>query len=60
MEEYKATGLHITLDEGLACIDSLGTENEKDVPKCHNKDAVLHSIKHKDILLHKDKQEEDD
>lgn len=25
-----------------------------------DKDIVLHNIKHKDILLHKDKQEEDD
>lgn len=25
-----------------------------------DKDKVLHNIKHKDILLHKDKQEEDD
>lgn len=34
-KEYKETGLHITLDECLTWIDSLGTENEKDVPKCH-------------------------
>ncbi len=29
-------------------------------PSATDKDTVLHNSKHKDILLHKDKQEEDD
>ncbi len=34
-EHYQQTGLHVTLDEADAWLESLGTADEKDVPECH-------------------------
>ena len=33
--EYRKNGLHITLDECLDWLDSLGTDHEKPVPQVH-------------------------
>jgi len=34
-EHYKETGLHVTGDEVMAWLDSWGTDNELEPPKCH-------------------------
>lgn len=34
-KHYRETGLHITAEECIDWLDSCGTEEEKDVPKCH-------------------------
>ncbi len=34
-DHYDQTGLHITAEECLAWIDTWGTEQEKEPPKCH-------------------------
>lgn len=33
--EYQETGQHLTLDETTRWLDSWGTEEEADVPECH-------------------------
>lgn len=33
--EYKETGLHVTLDEAAAWMDSWGTDHEQEPPACH-------------------------
>jgi predicted transcriptional regulator len=34
-EEYQATGLHATVEEVYAWLESLGTDHELPVPVCH-------------------------
>ena len=34
-EEYQETGLHVTGDEVVHWLKTWGTDNEKDVPECH-------------------------
>lgn len=34
-KDYRETGLHITGEECIEWLESCGTANEKDVPKCH-------------------------
>lgn len=34
-EHYKETGLHITLDELSAWLNTVGTDAETDPPQCH-------------------------
>lgn len=33
--DYQATGLHITLNEFVDWVDSLDTEQQRDMPECH-------------------------
>ncbi len=33
--EYQETGLHATSDEVVEWLNTWGTDNEKDAPKCH-------------------------
>jgi len=34
-EEYVQTGLHVTLDEVTAWVETWGTDQERDAPLCH-------------------------
>lgn len=35
LEEYEATGLHVTADEVIDWLDTWGRKNEKTPPQCH-------------------------
>lgn len=35
LEEYQATGLHVTGEEVIAWLETWGTDDEKAPPKCH-------------------------
>jgi len=34
-QEYQQTGLHVTIEEVRQWVDSLGTDNELEPPRCH-------------------------